>query len=217
MTHTMKTCSRCQSKPKLFVWFQASDEYPEECDTYLNRMGSIHLDPQRLNLHQFEKGIASGSKEKSDFYYVQCECHQKDYSTPKEAIESWNASLEKTDSNVLDVSDLFQNRAAVERVFEFFKKHAIGTLAAPNCFICGKSTQIVEVGIQHLELPGVVICESCIVRNRNEDVSATAEKCAGFAELYKKEHAIGLSAEDACDEIAEACRNYGKVYSKEKQ
>lgn len=35
-----------------------------------------------------------------------------------------------------------------------------------------------------------------------------AERCARFAELYRDEHAIGKSAEETCNEIAEACRSY---------
>lgn len=35
-----------------------------------------------------------------------------------------------------------------------------------------------------------------------------AERCAQFAELYRKEHAGSREAEEACTEIAEACRQY---------
>jgi hypothetical protein len=44
---------------------------------------------------------------------------------------------------------------------QFHSKHAMGPLAAPSCLCCGRSTQGVEIGVQHLELPGVVICEPC--------------------------------------------------------
>ncbi|WP_233854022.1 hypothetical protein [Paraburkholderia sp. HD33-4] len=37
---------------------------------------------------------------------------------------------------------------------------------------------------------------------------AVAERCARLAELYRDEHATGKLAEEACDAIAEACRQY---------
>lgn len=40
------------------------------------------------------------------------------------------------------------------------------------------------------------------------DQTAIAERCAQFAELYRKEHATSRDAEEACTEIAEACRQY---------
>lgn len=37
---------------------------------------------------------------------------------------------------------------------------------------------------------------------------AVAERCARFAELYRDEHAQCRTAEEACNEIADACRQY---------
>ncbi len=44
---------------------------------------------------------------------------------------------------------------------QFHTKHAMGPLAAPSCFCCGQSTQGIDIGVRHLELPGIVICEPC--------------------------------------------------------
>ena len=44
---------------------------------------------------------------------------------------------------------------------QFHTKHAMGSLAAPSCLCCGRSTQGVEIGVQHMELPGIVICKPC--------------------------------------------------------
>lgn len=43
----------------------------------------------------------------------------------------------------------------------FHSKHALGPLAAPSCLCCGRSMQGAAIGVQHLELPGVVICAPC--------------------------------------------------------
>jgi hypothetical protein len=60
------------------------------------------------------------------------------------------------------------NEAAVERMVHdfpalqaFHTKHALGPMLAPSCLCCGKSTQGVEIGVRHMELPGVVICKPC--------------------------------------------------------
>lgn len=47
------------------------------------------------------------------------------------------------------------------KLLAFFSKHALGTLTAPSCLCCGKSTQGIEIGVQHLELPAIVICAPC--------------------------------------------------------
>lgn len=41
-----------------------------------------------------------------------------------------------------------------------------------------------------------------------DERAAVAEKCARFAELYRDEHACGREAEEACNEIARACREF---------
>lgn len=42
----------------------------------------------------------------------------------------------------------------------FFNKYALGTLAKPSCLICGRN-DYAEMGIQHAELPSVVVCLPC--------------------------------------------------------
>lgn len=41
-----------------------------------------------------------------------------------------------------------------------------------------------------------------------DSAASVAERCAQFAELYRDEHAQGKAVEEACDEIAAACRDY---------
>jgi hypothetical protein len=53
---------------------------------------------------------------------------------------------------------------------QFHTKYALGPLAAPSCLCCGKSTQGIEIGVQHMELPGVVICKPCKDAASQEDV-----------------------------------------------
>lgn len=44
---------------------------------------------------------------------------------------------------------------------EFYNKHALGPKAQPSCLVCGRSMHGRTVGIQHMELPGVVVCIEC--------------------------------------------------------
>lgn len=48
---------------------------------------------------------------------------------------------------------------ASQNALDFWHKHALGPLMAPSCLCCGKLPE--EVAIQHLELPGIVICKAC--------------------------------------------------------
>jgi hypothetical protein len=41
----------------------------------------------------------------------------------------------------------------------FYDKHALGPMMAPSCLVCGQLPD--KVAIQHMELPGVVVCEKC--------------------------------------------------------
>jgi len=45
------------------------------------------------------------------------------------------------------------------RAIKFHERHAFGPMMAPSCLCCGKLPD--KVAIKHLELPGIVICESC--------------------------------------------------------
>lgn len=44
---------------------------------------------------------------------------------------------------------------------EFFSKHALGPLARPSCLVCGHVPPEWPPGIQHAELPGIVVCTRC--------------------------------------------------------
>ena len=44
----------------------------------------------------------------------------------------------------------------------FWLRYALGPMRAPSCLCCGKLPE--KVAIQHLELPGIVICERCRTR-----------------------------------------------------
>jgi len=45
---------------------------------------------------------------------------------------------------------------------QFHTKHALSSMRAPSCFCCGKQTSAARpVAVQHLELPGIVICQEC--------------------------------------------------------
>lgn len=59
--------------------------------------------------------------------------------------------------------DLERKLAAAEQraatYAEFFDKHALGPKSAPSCLVCGQTTQ--EPAIQHMELPGIVVCNKC--------------------------------------------------------
>lgn len=41
----------------------------------------------------------------------------------------------------------------------FYDKHALGPMMVPSCLVCGQLPEV--VAIQHMELPGVVVCEKC--------------------------------------------------------
>ena len=46
---------------------------------------------------------------------------------------------------------------------QFHAKHALGPMLPPSCLCCGHQTNPIThpVAVQHMELPGVVICKSC--------------------------------------------------------
>jgi hypothetical protein len=48
---------------------------------------------------------------------------------------------------------------ADDKARAFYRKHALGPLAAPSCLCCGQLPE--KVAIQHMELPEVVLCEKC--------------------------------------------------------
>lgn len=44
---------------------------------------------------------------------------------------------------------------------DFWRKHALGSLARPSCIICGQPPAEWPPGIQHAELPDIVVCTRC--------------------------------------------------------
>ncbi len=106
-----------------------------------------------------------------------------DHGPTYDAFEIWNAALSQPPAVQQDRGEaLTQHQIAVRlhdfhALSAFHSKHAMGALAAPSCLCCGKSTQGLEIGVKHLELPGIVICKSCKDR-------ATSSEAAGDAETY---------------------------------
>jgi hypothetical protein len=43
----------------------------------------------------------------------------------------------------------------------FFQKHALGALARPSCLVCSQPPKEWPPGIQHAELPEIVVCTRC--------------------------------------------------------
>jgi hypothetical protein len=50
---------------------------------------------------------------------------------------------------------------ADQKLKEFFSKHALGPLARPSCIVCGHVPKDWPPAIQHMELPGIVVCFPC--------------------------------------------------------
>ncbi len=44
---------------------------------------------------------------------------------------------------------------------EFWQKYALGTKARPSCLVCGRDDYAWPPAIQHVELPGIVVCHKC--------------------------------------------------------
>lgn len=71
-------------------------------------------------------------------------------------------------ANIAKLISVIDDNAAITRMSKdypklaaFYSKHAVGPLEAPSCLQCGKSMQGQTPAIQHLELPGIVICSEC--------------------------------------------------------
>jgi hypothetical protein len=48
-----------------------------------------------------------------------------------------------------------------QTLLEFFSKHALGPKMRPSCLVCGKTPIEWPPAIQHVELPGIVVCRGC--------------------------------------------------------
>lgn len=64
-------------------------------------------------------------------------------------------SREQLERHCARLSQAFAN----DKAHTFFNRYAFGPLAAPSCLVCGQLPK--KVAIQHLELPGIVVCEQC--------------------------------------------------------
>jgi hypothetical protein len=47
------------------------------------------------------------------------------------------------------------------RLLAFFDKYALGPKSKPSCLVCGRDDYDAPPAIQHLELPGIVVCLKC--------------------------------------------------------
>lgn len=59
-----------------------------------------------------------------------------------------------------------------EVALEFWRKHALGSMLCPSCFMCGQQRKREDWAITHAELPDIYICKECVTSAR----SATGEK-----------------------------------------
>lgn len=69
----------------------------------------------------------------------------------------------------------------------FFEKHALGPKAKPSCLVCGRN-DYESVAIQHMELPGIVVCALC--KKAEADlarVTAERDACSMSSNAYKCE------------------------------
>lgn len=75
--------------------------------------------------------------------------------------------LAETDYGLLDWLDedsaMTQTKARLHdfpTMQAFFDKYALGPKSKPSCLVCGRADYD-KPAIQHLELPGIVVCEAC--------------------------------------------------------
>jgi hypothetical protein len=80
---------------------------------------------------------------------------------------------------------------ADDKARAFYRKHALGPLAAPSCLCCGQLPE--KVAIQHMELPEVVLCEKC--RNATWAAPQTEKDAARYRWLRNQDERLAV-----CDE-----------------
>jgi hypothetical protein len=76
----------------------------------------------------------------------------------------------------------------------FFSKHGIGPKTKPSCLVCGKVAER-PYAIQHMELPGVVVCLDCanavraatVVRLSDQTAESDLDREAGMPQ-NQREH-----------------------------
>lgn len=114
-----------------------------------------------------------------DWYHVQdAECDAigeypnicKALEARRHSLEQWRDELLKRkgeEPGDIPVADLREYRTQPPETTgdqaraEFFSKHALGPLARPSCLVCGEVPKEWPPGIQHAELPGVIVCTRC--------------------------------------------------------
>jgi hypothetical protein len=64
------------------------------------------------------------------------------------------------------------------KLMDFFTRYAFAPKLAPSCLVCGVSIQGREVGVTHMDLPGIVVCMQC--RNK----ATASPEARGGGEAY---------------------------------
>lgn len=96
---------------------------------------------------------------------------------------------------------LAQREEELSTFREFWHKHSLGPLPAPSCLMCGHSTQGQEPAIQHMELPGIVICKAC--NSLREELRKAQADARRLREALKMAHPVLL------DNIGECVHSLG--------
>jgi hypothetical protein len=94
---------------------------------------------------------------------------------------------------------------ADDKARAFYRKHALGPLAAPSCLCCGQLPE--KVAIQHMELPEVVLCEKC--RNATWAAPQTEKDAARYrwlrvAAMGEKHYDFGAFTPEELDVAIDA-------------
>lgn len=126
-------------------------------------------------------------------------------------------SLEQQLADVTKERDAAVTQADVMRkdfapLQQFHSKHALGSMLAPSCLVCGNQTHAYTrpAVIQHLELPGIVVCESCRVSSQ-ELTAAQAERDELRALNSALEVARGFLAEEVTELKAQVVAQQARI------
>lgn len=99
----------------------------------------------------------------------------------REVHAYWTARLAPIAPDARGVERMAQ---AFPMLSAFYDKHALGPKSAPSCLCCGKLTTSDRVAVQHLELPGIVVCADCRPLARSVDgLSGEEMELLGFVEV----------------------------------
>jgi hypothetical protein len=90
---------------------------------------------------------------------------------------------------------LLSQQERIRELSAFFTKHALGPKDAPSCLVCGSAAIPWPPAIQHLELPGIIVCHSCAAaRQANEALRKAIEEMVEFATHTSAVTEIGRAA-----------------------